>query len=128
MNKDLHDIINADDLKSSPFKVPDNYFDSLESRLLANAGIGQEKPKKVSWSTRIIAMRPVRWVAACACALAVVGAVYLANNNTHDSIMAQSEEAKTMECTDYSADDAFNQAADYTMLDSHDMYLMLAEE
>ena len=47
MNKDLHDIINAEDLKNSPFKVPDTYFDSLESRLLANAGIRQEKPKKV---------------------------------------------------------------------------------
>ena len=28
----------------------------------------------------------------------------------------------------FTSDDAFNQAADYTMLDTHDMYQMLAEE
>jgi hypothetical protein len=28
----------------------------------------------------------------------------------------------------FTSDDAFNQAADYTMLDNHDMYQMLAEE
>lgn len=129
MNKDLHDIINADDLKNSPFKVPDSYFDSLESRLLANAGIEQRKKEKGSWTARIIAMRPVRWAAACACVLALVGTVYLVNTNTNDDMRAQTDNGKTLEYNvDYSAEDAFNQAADYTMLDSHDMYMMLAEE
>ena len=129
MNKDLHDIINADDLKNSPFKVPDSYFDSLESRLLANAGIEQRKKEKGSWTARIIAMRPARWAVACACVLALVGTVYLVTTNTNDDMRAQTDNGKTLEYNaDYSAEDAFNQAADYTMLDSHDMYMMLAEE
>lgn len=129
MNNDLNDILRKEDLQKSPFQVPENYFDTLQARLLTNAGISaQEVTEKIeqkpSRLARIIQMRPLRWAAACVCAVVVTVSAYFFTTEKEETMVAN---YNLME-QEYSSDDAFEAAADYTMLDSHDMYMMLAEE
>lgn len=124
MNNDFKDIFDTKDLKNSPFKTPDGYFDSLESRILANAGIAPKEEKRSSKVARIFALRPVRWAAACICVLAVTATAYFFTIESKDDMMAHSTDMEM----ELNSNDAFNEAAEYAMLDSHDIYLMLAEE
>ena len=69
-------------------------------------------------------MHVLRWAAACACVLVVgASAIIFAFKDTETP-----EVPETAQQSIFTSDDAFNQAADYTMLDTHDMYQMLAEE
>lgn len=129
MNNDLNDILRKEDLQKSPFQVPDNYFDTLQANLLANAGIKEKPAEKIEQKqptrfARIISMRTVKWAAACACVAIVTASAYFFTTEKEDAIVA----SHSLMEQEYYSDDAFEAAADYTMLDSHDMYMMLAEE
>ena len=125
MNNDLNDILDRKQLEQNPFKVPEGYFDTLNTRIMdkvAKQASAQkdEKPVKV----KKVHMHVLRWAAACACVLVIgVSAVLFTFKDT-DTLEAPA----TAQQSSFTSDDAFNQAADYTMLDNHDMYQMLAEE
>ena len=126
MNNDLNDIFNRKQLEQNPFKVPAGYFESLNSRIMENVAkqasitTKKEKPAKA----KKVHMHVLRWAAACACVLVVgASALIFAFKDTETP-----EVPATAQQSYYTSDDAFNQAADYTMLDTHDMYQMLAEE
>lgn len=125
MNNDLNDIFDKKQLEGNPFKVPNGYFETLNSRIMENVAQYEKlHGKKETIKAKHISMRPFRWAAACACVLVVATSAFIFSNKYNES---QDVVATTQQYAAVS-DDAFNQAADYTMLDNHDMYQMLAEE
>lgn len=124
MNNDFNDIFDKKQLESNPFKVPEGYFETLNARIMKNvteqATLTQEK-KTVK--AKRVSFHPFRWAAACACVLVIGGSalIFMDKQNKEQDVTASVQQ-------NYASDDAFNQAADYTMLDNHDMYQMLAEE
>ena len=125
MNNDLNNILDRKQLEQSPFRVPEGYFDTLNTRIMdkvAKQASAQkdEKPAKA----KNVRMHVLRWAAACACVL-IVGAsavIYTFKDTDTPEVPETAQQSIT------TSEDAFNQAADYTMLDNHDMYMMLAEE
>lgn len=126
MNNDLNDILDRNQLEHTPFRVPQGYFDSLNKRIMDNVAkqASAEKSEKPA-KAKNVHMHVLRWAAACACVL-VVGASALIF--TFKDTKTPDVAAAAQQSTITASEDAFNQAADYTMLDNHDMYQMLAEE
>ena len=126
MNNDFNDIFDKEQLRQNPFKVPEGYFDTLNTRIMENVArqaSTEEKSEKPA-QAKNVRMQVLRWAAACACVLVIgVSAVLFTFKDTDTS-----EVPATAQQSFFTSDDAFNQAADYTMLDNHDMYQMLAEE
>jgi hypothetical protein len=125
MNNDLNDILDRNQLEHTPFRVPEGYFDSLNKRIMDNvakqpSAQKSEKPAKVTK----VHMHVLRWAAACACVLIVGASALIFTFKDTDTPKVP----ETAQQTITTSEDAFNQAADYTMLDNHDMYQMLAEE
>jgi len=126
MNNDFNDIFDKKQLEQNPFRVPEGYFDSLNKRIMDNVAkqASAEKSEKPA-KAKNVHMHILRWAAACACVLIVgASAVIFTFKDTDTPDVAATAQQNTMTASD----DAFNQAADYTMLDNHDMYQMLAEE
>lgn len=101
--------------KRNPFRVPDGYFDQFSTQLMAT--LPERKPKvKPLW------LRPVFYAAASICALFICTGVWLA-------LPAESiqETAQVTTVQLDSADEAFDEAADYMMVDNHDIYAYLAD-
>ena len=125
MNNDLNDILDRKQLEQNPFKVPEGYFDTLNTRIMdkvAKQASAQKDEKPVK--AKKVHMHVLRWAAACACVL-IVGAsavIYTFKDTDTPEVPETAQQSIT------TSEDAFNQAADYTMLDNHDMYMMLAEE
>jgi hypothetical protein len=125
MNNDLNDILDRKQLEPTPFRVPEGYFNTLNTRIMENVAkqastSKEEKPAKANK----VHMHVLRWAAACACVL-VIGAsavIYTFKDTENPDVPSTAQQRFS------TSEDAFNQAADYTMLDNHDMYMMLAEE
>ena len=125
MNNDFNDIFDKEQLKQNPFKVPAGYFDTLNTRIMENVArqASTDKSEKPV-QTKSVRMHVLRWAAACACMLVIGASAVLFTFKDTDT----PEVPATAQQSVFTSDDAFNQAADYTMLDNHDMYQMLAEE
>ena len=125
MNNDFNDIFDKEQLKQNPFKVPEGYFDTLNTRIMDNVArqAAAEKSEKPAQAKKVH-MHVLRWAAACACVLIVGASAVIYTFKDTDTLEAPA----TAQQSSFTSDDAFNQAADYTMLDNHDMYQMLAEE
>jgi hypothetical protein len=125
MNNDLNDILDRKQLEQNPFKVPEGYFDTLNTRIMDKVAKQASAPKdEKPAQAKKVHMHVLRWAAACACVL-VIGAsavIYTFKDTDTAKVPETAQQSIT------TSEDAFNQAADYTMLDNHDMYMMLAEE
>ncbi|MBQ6064969.1 MAG: hypothetical protein IJK42_08130 [Prevotella sp.] len=105
--------------KAQPFKVPEGYFEGLGEQIMA---------KLPTEDARVIALRPDKWriyrplaIAAASVAVAIFSVgMYLRSSDSQPSEKFTQLPASTS----YSA---FDQAADYTMLDNEDMYAYLAD-
>lgn len=109
--------------KSNPFRVPEGYFDSLSSQIMAKIdaeGIAPQARKQKKAVT--VWLRPLLYAAAGVCALFVSVATYRALDNTAESApVAQTSQYQA-------ADDSFEEAADYAMLDNQDIYACLSSD
>ena len=125
MNNDFNDIFDKKQLEQNPFRVPEGYFDSLNKRIMDNVAkqASAEKSEKPA-KAKNVHMHVLRWAAACACVLIVGASALIFTFKDTDTPKVP----ETAQQTITTSEDAFNQAADYTMLDNHDMYQMLAEE
>lgn len=101
--------------KRNPFRVPDGYFDQFADQMMKQLPERQPRANTV-W------LRPVRYAAACLCVLIVSAVVYLSLSERsavpEQRLAAQQEEPVT----------PLDEAADYMMLDNHDIYALLASE
>lgn len=94
--------------------VPEGYFDTFADQLMASLPERQPRAKQV-W------LRPLRYAAAVVCVF-VLGAVswLTLSPETHQPIQASAVQI--------SSDVAFDEAADYAMLDNYDIYACLSDE
>ncbi len=114
--------------KENPFKVPEGYFDTLSSQIMAKVeaeGVaprdikaGKEKRAKVVW------LRPVLYAAASVCALFISVVAYQSHSDKGTAAPTQTVVANNQMLMD----DYFDEAADYVMLDNQDIYAYLASD
>ena len=114
--------------KENPFKVPEGYFDTLSSQIMAKIeaeGVaprdiktGKEKRAKVVW------LRPVLYAAASVCALFISVVAYQSHSDKGTAAPTQTVVANNQMLMD----DYFDEAADYVMLDNQDIYAYLSSD
>jgi hypothetical protein len=114
--------------KENPFKVPEGYFDTLSSQIMAKVeaeGVaprdikaGKEKRAKVVW------LRPVLYAAASVCALFISVVAYQSHSDKGTAAPTQTVVANNQMLMD----DYFDEAADYVMLDNQDIYAYLSSD
>ena len=110
--------------KQNHFKVPEGYFDTLTSQIMAKVdaeGAAPEKPVKVK-NAKMVWLRPLLYAAACGCALFISVASYLSYEDR--SVAAPAENIVAFQ----TVDDSFDEAADYVMIDNQDIYACLSSE
>ena len=114
--------------KENPFRVPEGYFDTLSSQIMAKVeaeGVaprdikaGKEKRAKVLW------LRPVLYAAASVCALFISVLAY--QSHSDDGVAAPTQ--TVVANNQMLMDDYFDEAADYVMLDNEDIYACLSSD
>ena len=114
--------------KENPFRVPEGYFDTLSSQIMAKVeaeGVaprdikaGKEKRAKVLW------LRPVLYAAASVCALFISVVAYQSHSDKDVTAPTQTVVANNQMLMD----DYFDEAADYVMLDNQDIYACLSSD
>lgn len=114
--------------KENPFRVPEGYFDTLTSQIMAKVeaeGVEardiqpvKEKRAKVVW------LRPVLYAAASVCALFISVVAY---QNYSDQGAAAPAQAVVADNHQTVTDDYFDEVADYVMLDNQDIYACLSD-
>lgn len=114
--------------KQNPFKVPDGYFEHLTERIMENLP-EQEVPVIDIRSRQTLWQKmPLRKIAAAIAVAALLGGgTFWALQHEGDSKMLA--HAKKHELKTVSSDDAaFNEMADYAMIDNETIYASLMAE
>ena len=115
--------------KENPFRVPEGYFDTLTSQIMAKVeaeGVeardlkttGKEKRAKTVW------LRPVLYAAASVCALFISVVAYQSYSDQGVAAPAQNVVATNQ----MMMDEYFDEAADYVMIDNQDIYACLVSD
>jgi hypothetical protein len=114
--------------RENPFRVPEGYFDTLSSQIMAKVeaeGVaprdiktGKEKRAKTVW------LRPVLYAAASVCALFISVVAYQSHTDQGVAAPAQNVVANNQ----MMMDNYFDEAADYVMLDNQDIYACLSSD
>ncbi len=110
--------------KRNPFRVPEGYFDNLTAQVMSNL---PEQPKRRAKS---VFMRPAFYaVAASVCALLIAGAAWMwspsAEVSSPTAVQAKAVAAQPQQQD--ASGEYMEEAADYMMLDNHEIYAYLAE-
>ena len=101
--------------KRNPFLVPDGYFDHLPEQFMNT--LPERKPRaKYVW------LNPLRYAAAVVCVLAMGAMTWFALSTSPD--VQQPIQAETIQVP---SDVAFEEAADYALIDNSDIYSLLAD-
>ena len=109
--------------KENPFRVPEGYFDTLASQVMARVDAEGAKPREIhlqAKEARTAWLRPVLYAAAGVCALLISVTAY-------QHFSSQSDEAAKEQVAVY-AEDTFEEAADYAMIDNQDIYACLTSD
>lgn len=110
----------------SPFRVPEDYFDQLASRVMSQLPEQQELSKKSMQQprrqARLVALRP--WLYAAACVIAIV--VLTLTLHFHQRVAEPLEQPIAAVSTPVD-DEYIDDVADYVMLDNTEIYAYLAE-
>ena len=110
----------------SPFRVPEDYFDQLASRVMSQLPEQQELSKKSMQQprrqARLVALRP--WLYAAACVIAIV--VLTLTLHFHQRVAEPLEQSMAAVSTPVD-DEYIDDIADYVMLDNTEIYAYLAE-
>ena len=107
--------------KQNPFSVPEGYFDTLASQIMAKVD-EQAKPAKPAKRAKVVWLRPVLYAAASVCALFISVVAY--QSHTEAPIAAPPVAVAESQSMDYS----FDEAADYLMIDNQDIYACLSSD
>ena len=107
--------------KRNPFRVPEGYFEGLTDQVMINL---PEQPKRRAKS---VFMRPVFYAAASVCALLIAGAAWMMRPSQEMSTAAVQAQAVAQPQQTDNSEAYFDEAADYMMLDNHEIYTYLAE-
>lgn len=103
----------------NPFTVPEGYFEQLTAQVMDR--LPEKKPAKVAVMKRL---RPWLYAAACVCVGVFVAAV--AFNQQTEDLQGQQQMANiNQESVNYYSDSYIDEAADYAMIDSQEIYSYL---
>lgn len=105
--------------KRNPFRVPEGYFEQFTAQMMEQIA---EEPKQKP-RAKSIWLRPVFYAAASVCALLICAAVWMAFPSDQPS--ASPVQAQAVQQDD--SDAYLDAAADYMMLDNHEIYAYLSE-
>ena len=109
--------------RQNPFRVPEGYFDSLTERVMTQLPervVKQQTERKPK--SRLVALRPWLYAAACFAAVAVLGLTY------HFRQAETTQQVAATEITAPAPDNSYvDDAADYAMLDNVEIYAYLAD-
>lgn len=105
--------------KKNPFTVPEGYFEQLTAQVMDR--LPEKKPAKVAVMKRL---RPWLYAAACVCVGVFVAAVAF-NQQTEDLQGQQQMANMGQENVNYYSDSYIDEAADYAMIDSQEIYSYL---
>ncbi len=103
---------------SNPFLVPDGYFEHLADSVM------HRLPEETKKPALVVRLRP--WLYAAACACLVVGGTVLYMQRDTISVAQQHIAAK--QTSTQPDEPTIDEAADYAMLDNHDIYACLMSE
>ena len=114
--------------KQNPFKVPDGYFDHLTEKIMENLPEQEVRVIDIRSRQTLWQKMPLRKIAAAVAVAALLGGgTFWALQHEGDSKMVA--HAKKLEQKTVSSDDAaFNEMADYTMIDNEAIYASLIAE
>ena len=101
--------------RRNPFTVPEGYFDTFADQLMAS--LPERQPR-----TKYVWLRPLRYAAAVVCVLAIGAMSWFALSSSPD--VQQPIQAETIQVP---SDAAFEEAADYALIDNSDIYSLLAD-
>ena len=111
--------------RKSPFKVPDGYFDTLTTRVMANIPENQVRMIPAQHHKYVLK----KWWRVVAAAAAVVVAVFgVGLFMQHDGKEAHLETAAVQQSTFDSAETNIDAMADYIMCDDYELYAYMADE
>lgn len=114
--------------KQNPFKVPDGYFDHLTEKIMENLPEQEVRVIDIRSRQTLWQKMPLRKIAAAIAVAALLGGgTFWALQHEGDSkVLAH---AKKHELKTVSSDDAaFNEMADYAMIDNETIYASLMAE
>lgn len=103
--------------RRNPYQVPEGYFEAFTSQLM------QQLPERPAKARQVRMRRPLYIAAACIAALFISGAAWLFMSQSEAQPQAPAQLAVQQEVVEESIDEA----ADYMMLDNHDIYALLSE-
>ena len=114
--------------KENPFKVPEGYFDTLSSQIMAKVEAEGVAPRDIKTAkekrAKTLWFRPVLYAAASVCALFISVVAYQSHSDQGVAAPAQNVVANNQ----MMMDEYFDEAADYVMLDNQDIYACLSSE
>lgn len=111
--------------KENHFQVPAGYFDHLAERVMDRLPEQEAQIIKISWWQRM----PMRKIAAAVAVAAVLGGGALWGLHQPASQGRLASAGQTLEKSSVSNEDAaFNEMADYTMMDNETIYASLLAE
>lgn len=105
--------------KENPFRVPEGYFDTLASQVMARVDAETPAPRKA----RVVWLRPVLLAAASVCALFISVTAYQMFSR-QQSVLPVAQQVEVSQ----PGDDSFDEAADYLMVDNLDIYACLSSD
>jgi hypothetical protein len=115
--------------KGNPFRVPEGYFDQLTDRVMAQLPEREQQAEQISLSdrhpkSRLVALRPWLYAAACTVAVVVMGLTFYSHDVAEEQPLASTSTTNTTTNTE---SQYIDDAADYVMLDNAEIYACLAE-
>ena len=112
--------------RENPFKVPENYFETLADNIISQ--LPEESSARVVKMSVWKKYRVHLLAAACVLSVLFSAGIYVAvKENTKEAQVFDKTRVEVAETT-IEAEDAFDEMADYVMIDKEDMYAYISGE
>lgn len=114
--------------KENPFKVPDGYFDHLTERIMENLPEQEIRVIDIRSRQTLWQKLPLRKIAAAVAVVALLGAgsFWALQHEGNSKVVAHAKQHEQKAVS--SEDAAFNEMADYAMIDNETIYASLIAE
>lgn len=112
--------------RENPFKVPENYFETLADNIISQ--LPEESSARVVKMSVWKKYRVYLLAAACVLSVLFSAGIYVSvKENTKEAQVFDKTRVEVAETT-IEAEDAFDEMADYVMIDKEDMYAYISGE
>lgn len=114
--------------KENPFKVPDGYFDHLTEKIMENLPEQEVRVIDIRSRQTLWQKMPLRKIAAAVAVVALLGggSFWVLQHEGNSKVVAHAKQHEQKAVS--SEDAAFNEMADYAMIDNETIYASLIAE